>query len=608
MPVVHIDAATDRGPQPHFWRSMGFTPASLLLEPEMRQTVIYNGAVPHHGVRYARIHFLLDLVEVRDLGTAEPCYDWSRLDRAIDHLLANGLLPFFELMGDPSRWFDDLSQAVQLHAWKNLVRDYAQHAIERYGLDCVRSWYFETWNEPDLPWWKHSVEAFLHYYDACSEGLREADAELRFGGPGTCETLHPFFTELMTHCVEGTNYFTGEQGVRIDFISFHEKGGKWSNEAVSPSVDLVIDSTRKIIDWLQERYPQLLAKPLINDECDPLIGWKQFHTWRALPYYAATVCRLIDRHQRDLGDALGVDFAFLSSDNGFIGQWGQRSQLACFCPDKERGQGRFELIKKPVFNVMTALSLLGDRRLPVAIDGPDWLGCLATRRGEQIVVLIYGHDDRQRLSDRTTIAIRVAGCPAGEYRLAHWCIAEEQGHPFATWEAGNYPDFPDKDPAKALWPDTPDPGVFAKLRAVQELRQASAPRDCATTDGVVELDCAIELHSVHVLVLDSDPGQAPAVPAAPSASRWQGRVDREQVLLRWADLDDYHLAGYEVAHRPTDEADWLLLTETPLLDCAFLHPQGRTPATGSYRVRAVDYWGRTSDWSPSLDLPPVLGA
>ena len=70
------------------------------------------------------------------------------------------------------------------------------------------------------------ILGFLNYYDACSEGLRAASGLLRFGGPG--DSCHPpphspYCWALLQHCYNGTNFFTGETGVRIDYIALHKK-------------------------------------------------------------------------------------------------------------------------------------------------------------------------------------------------------------------------------------------------------------------------------------------------------------------------------------------------------------------------------------------------
>jgi L-iduronidase len=128
----------------------------------------------------------------------------------------------------------------------------------------------------------------------------------------------------------------------------------------------------------------------MNNECDPQVGWKDYHTWHARPYYAAWVVKSLALHLEMMADAIGVDYAILSNDNGFIGEWGNRTLLARFGPaqwieDGQRGHlmlkgyeqremstPPFAMLKKPVFNAMTLLSYLGEERLAVK-QSARWL-------------------------------------------------------------------------------------------------------------------------------------------------------------------------------------------------------------------------------------------
>ena len=116
--TVHADRVV--GALPKFWRSTGFTPAELLLLPEMRQTLTFLGAIPNRGVEFVRVHYLLNLV-TGARSRAGIAYDWSLLDEALDVLIHRGLRPVFELMGNPSDLFDDFENLDQLRAWRDLV-------------------------------------------------------------------------------------------------------------------------------------------------------------------------------------------------------------------------------------------------------------------------------------------------------------------------------------------------------------------------------------------------------------------------------------------------------------------------------------------------------
>ncbi len=353
--------------------------------------------------------------------------------------MRNHLKPFFEVMGNPSNTFSDYNDDRQLHQWKDLITEMALHLMERFGQAEVESWVFESWNEPDAGWWAQDEAAFCNYYDACSEGLKAANPNLRFGGPGTCRTLSNLFKMFMAHCDNGRNYFTGEAGVRLDFISIHEKGATATPEDINPNSMALLRREAQIVEYIRGHHPRLAGVDFMNNECDPQVGWKNVHTWHGRPYYAALACKIIHQHLRGLADEMGVPYSLLGSDNGFIGGWGNRTLLARFGPSGwiEDGQRQhksriandlppvefppFELVKKPVFNAWVLLSLLGDRRcaLDPAVPVDAELGVIATRRGnDQVAVLVFHSRDRIMSSGSEHVALGLEGLPFEQAALA----------------------------------------------------------------------------------------------------------------------------------------------------------------------------------------------
>ena len=74
--------------------------------------------------------------------------------------------------------------------------------VDRYGLDYLSEWNFESWNEPnnrDFDTLQFTIQGtltvplhstyhagltgYLNYYDACSEGLKAAHPSLILGTP-----------------------------------------------------------------------------------------------------------------------------------------------------------------------------------------------------------------------------------------------------------------------------------------------------------------------------------------------------------------------------------------------------------------------------------------
>ena len=401
---IEIDYRQPAKPLPVFWDSTGFSPADIVATGEMKQVVRDIGQLPARGIKFIRPHYLLNLAEAKGMGTAHPTYNWTQLDLALDEITRSGLKLIFELMGFPAdgsdgsasqydknfqaqlshrkTYFDDLKNAGQLEQWKIFVTALAQHLETRYGRDVVRSWLFETTNEPDLPhFWPFGIPAFLDYYDACSEGLKAADPALQFGGPGYASRpeIPEIFTALLAHCDTGKNRFTGETGVRLDFISFH----------VKDQPQAMIDRELSIIDLIKTRHPKFADKPLINDESDPIRGWATPFWWQRGPWYAAFIAQNIDLHQRLIIGAGKANYRLFSSDHAFMGDWNQRTTHTLF-RDQPNAAG-FVAIKKPVLTVMELVAQLGTRY--VAADIPaeisPYFGIIPSADGDTLSILIY---------------------------------------------------------------------------------------------------------------------------------------------------------------------------------------------------------------------------
>jgi L-iduronidase len=588
-----IDAAQSIGALRRFWCSTGFTPARLLLADEMRQLLQYLGSVPHGGIRHVRIHYLLELLRGSAFGGEAPHYDWSLLDRGLDVLVENRLAPFFELMGNPGGYFTDYEKSDQVHAWRRLVRDLARHCIGRYGIDEVLSWYFETWNEPDVGWWKQSDRAFHNYYDACSAGLADVDPRLRMGGPGTCQGLSDRLKSFLAHCDCGTDFFTAAKGVRLDFISVHEKGAHSNKEDLTPDMRGVCQREADIVAYIRRNHPRLADVPFMNNECDPQVGWHDTHTWHAKAYYAAQIPKVIDQHQRHLVDELKVRYELLSNDNGFVGAWGHRTHLALFANAEDLTLGRFEQIKKPCLNAMTMLSLLGESRLKIEGLGGvfDDLGAIATRAADgQVAVLVYNHSDRLDVSGVSNVEVEIKGLPAPGAMLARYCIDDAHGAPYWLWERGGAP-APDRVKSEHA-------RLFAEMRSEQELTLVGAPAPIRGNTASVTFDLAKP--GLALILVSPKPSSSPGRINGLKAHRYHGLFAEGQVMLTWPPLPSRVVRTYEVLHAANKSGPFVRVNAPDLLCGAFLHVAA--DVRGFYQVRAADYWGRSGESSETIEV------
>ncbi|TCR67673.1 glycosyl hydrolase [Bosea sp. BK604] len=606
---IRVDLSAPTQAFRRFWRSTGFSPGELLLEPEMQQTLAYVGGVPNRGIEYMRVHYMLDLVTATGFGS----YDFSRLDAALDIMLGHRIRPFLELMGNPSYIYTDFNDVKQAHHWRDFITELAQRYRARYGAEELRQWYFETWNEPDI-WWKLGGETgFNNYYDACSEALKAVDPELKLGGPGVARRIPPIFKSFLAHCDTGTNLFTGETGVRLDFISVHEKGARKHAEDLTPNSLSIVRHEMMAVDYVREHHPRFASLPFINNECDPQIGWHLYHTWHAMPYFAGLAAKIIDQHQRLMVDAEGVDYDILSNDNGFVGHWGHRTHLTYFgnrpvkpaqaehktdiaaLEARRANPEPFELVKKPALSVMELFGLLSERRFRLDDQGLDpdraGLGAIATAFGSEeersgASVLLYNSVDRIWRSGEAKVELDFAGLQPGAYALASFRIAHGKGDPFTIWEDLGAPDLP-------------NPAELEAMRLAQEpaLSVEHVQIGGATAGYTLPLD--MPLPSVALVALVRREGEAPGAPSKLKARHFGGLNGRSNLVLFWEPAEHRSVQLFDVLWSGSENGPWQVINPVGLLSSVYLHP---AEAKGFYKVRARDLFGRISTESAALEV------
>jgi L-iduronidase len=601
-----------------FWRGTGFSPAELLLEPEMRQMLAYIGGLPHEGIRYLRVHYLYNLLTSAGGGYA---YDWSLLDRAVDVMVEHRLKPFFELMGNPSGLFTDYEDMDQVKHWRDLVTATAERYAGRYGIEELRSWFFETTNEADSGWWTYGEKGYTNYYDACVAGLDAVDPTLPMGGPGTARTLSPIFRALMAHCDTGVSCLTGDGPPRLDYISIHEKGVNGNKEDLTPKTNSIVDRTLLVVDYLKQNHPRLAGLPIVNDECDPQLGWSDYHSWHGKAYYAGIIARIIEQHDRRIIAPKAADFTFLSNDHAFIGSWGQRTVFAYFGPrnfTKAQWEHKtdlttlstdidtappFEVIKKPGITSMELLATLGDEVCAItaepALDPDrDGLAVIPTKLGGGgASITVINSVDAINRSGRTAVRLEVAGLEPGGHALCVFRIDDEFTNPMEVWEAQR-----DESNPRGPWepvgaPREPTEAQFAELRRAHEPALLHPLSTIDAADGRVSLDLDLPLPSLTQVLVVPDTGAAPAAPTRLVVERYRGLGGRDERMLFWAAGDNRPAIFYEVL-ASTDGTSFAPVNPVPLISTAFLH---MSPAPGTrYAVRAYDAFGRRS----SLCLAP----
>ncbi|MFI6821145.1 xylan 1,4-beta-xylosidase [Micromonospora sp. NPDC050187] len=182
------------------------------------------------GFRHIRGHGLLsDGVGVHRRyayqGGRGVRYAFTYVDQVVDAYLELGIRPFVELGFMPSElasgdqtvfwWRGNVTPPGSWTEWADLVRTTVAHLVDRYGVEEVRRWPIEVWNEPNLTafWAGADRNAYHRLYEVTAHAVKEVDADLQVGGPaispGADEWLLPF-AEFVT-----------ARSVPVDFVSRH---------------------------------------------------------------------------------------------------------------------------------------------------------------------------------------------------------------------------------------------------------------------------------------------------------------------------------------------------------------------------------------------------
>lgn len=126
-------------------------------------------------------------------------YNWQYIDDLFDRMLDLEVRPFIELSFFPKLLAAENSKTQfwwkanitpdeeKFGEWHDLVKAFTQHCVDRYGIDEVRTWYFEVWNEPNLVrgFWDGTRSQYFELYKQSVKAVRSVDSKFMVGGPST---------------------------------------------------------------------------------------------------------------------------------------------------------------------------------------------------------------------------------------------------------------------------------------------------------------------------------------------------------------------------------------------------------------------------------------
>jgi xylan 1,4-beta-xylosidase len=416
---------------PHVWEhTVGSCHAPLALRADWQDHL--RRCRRELGFERVRFHGLLcDDVGAHVRHGGRLIDSFFNADRIIDFLLSIDVRPFVELSFMPAAlasgsktvfsYKANVTPPADPGAWTGLVRRLASHWVDRYGIDEVRRWYFEVWNEPNLDaFWAGTQEDYFVLYRATVLALKGVDPELRVGGPATA--ANAWLPDFLDFCER--------EKLPADFVSTHHYPNDplWS-EAQDTEGELAGGRRDAMREWASEARRQARGKPLLYTEWNASSNPRY---WRQDESYAAAFAARTALQASEFVDC----YAFWTFTDIFEENYFPSLPF-------HGGFGLLTLhgVPKPVYRAFELLHRLGEERLPVE-GRHDTVDAWAVRRGDSVTVLMTNHALPRQPIAAERVRVELADAPPP--RLARLeRIDGNHANARAAWLAMGQPEYPD---------------------------------------------------------------------------------------------------------------------------------------------------------------------
>ena len=171
--------------------------AADLLHSDMQQHILY--LKQKLNFKYVRFWDLYSSEIFLDIHSKDKKYNFDKLDRVIDFLVDNELIPYIELGNKPKKVIQN-SKKLLVHkeiqplfkdddTIRHFISSFIVHLINRYGVDEIEKWYFELWKQESeeellqsyISNQEEKNRKYLHKFDVVAGTLRKYLPSIKIG-------------------------------------------------------------------------------------------------------------------------------------------------------------------------------------------------------------------------------------------------------------------------------------------------------------------------------------------------------------------------------------------------------------------------------------------
>ncbi|MBQ9784205.1 MAG: hypothetical protein IJW29_01765 [Clostridia bacterium] len=493
--MIKVNATRSLGAIRNFWNHVHFHPTDA-IEDDWGRAILDEIAADRVADTVRMYAMLEDIVTMDKDGNLQ--YDFTENDVRMDYMLSKGFKIFLSynymppcLTEEPdllahankkaTRYKGKLISAARLvsdEAWEEICYRYTEHIVERYGLDVVKNWYLQCYNEPDHPNYfvkklgflpdnlDERVEEYMRLYRGFTRAVKRVSPELYVGGPALAGEIP--FLEKFLQAVKVENlpldYYTGHtygtgpdklnSGERpFDICHTLNKATEYSETLAKyfPDIEIVIDEWGAAYSGFYDR-----------EECPQLL-FREGSEYAA--FYGKTIIATLDR-----GLNISKQMICLSGQH----------DLPCDFSGCRNFMG-INHIKKPIYNAYVACCHLGNERVAAECDIPD-VSVLGTKTedGGLAVMVAYAAQHFDKMLPSVSDTLTVEGV-TGKKQVRVWCIDEEHTNPY-------------KHALREGWGDLFDEEQIRTLREVGTLKPVA--EYALEADGTAEIPLAFTCNAL----------------------------------------------------------------------------------------------------------------
>jgi len=530
-PFIEVDLKKERGEMKPIWAWFGYDEPNYTYMKDGRKLLSELAALSPVPV-FVRAHNLLTTGDgtpalkwgstnaYTEDANGKPIYNWTIVDSIFDAYIKRGLKPLAQIGFMPEalsskphpykhNWKPGAPYSEvftgwayppnDYNKWRELIYQWAKHCVERYGVKEVNSWYWEVWNEPNIPYWQGTVEEYCKLYDHAADGLRRALPTAKIGGCDITGGGSKFLTTFIQHCLNETNYATGKMGSPLDLVLFHAKG---QPRVVQGTVVMNVGTQmRNIRDAMVtvNTFPKLENIPLVIGESDPEgcaacgMSTNPENAYRNGTLYSSYTAASFARKYL-LADSLRVNLV------GAVSWSFEFENQPWFAGYRDLATNG---VDKPVLNVFRMFGMMKGKRVAVtgnrmyslktfvdsSVRGKTDIGGLAARDNRTVTVMVWNYHDEDKVDEGENVELRISGLTASEVTFTEYRIDETHSNSYTAWK-------------KMGSPQNPTGEQIIELEKSGQLQKMTEPKKIQTKKGTLNLTIKLPRQAVSLLKFD----------------------------------------------------------------------------------------------------------